>query len=89
VGSETAIEVCQPLGRAAAADDEQHWLCERSREALAAFTEGDFGKAQILWKSIQARHPADGPARYYVERCAKMKAGVPPDWDGTIRQTDK
>jgi len=88
VGSETAIEVCQPLGRAAEADDEQHWLCERSREALAAFTAADFGKAQILWKSIQARHSADGPARYHMERCGRMKE-PPADWDGTIGQTEK
>jgi len=90
VGSQAALEVYQPLGMAAEADDEQRWLCERSREALAAFTAADFGQAWPLWESIQARHPDDGPAAYYVEQREKIKqAGVPPGWDGTIRQTRK
>ncbi len=90
MGSQAALEVYQPLGMTAEADNEQRWLCERSREALAAFTAADFGQARPLWESIQARHPDDGPAAYYVEQREKIKqAGVPPGWDGTIRQTRK
>jgi adenylate cyclase len=89
VGSQAALEVYQPLGMAAQADDGERWLCERSREALAAFTATDFEQARALWESVQARHPADGPARYHVALCDQMKAEPPVDWDGTIRQTRK
>ena len=89
VGSQAALEVYQPLGMAVGADDGQRWLCERSREALAAFTAADFDQAGALWESVLARYPADGPARYHMALCDQMEAEAPLDWDGTIRQTRK
>jgi class 3 adenylate cyclase len=89
VGSQAALELCQPFGEAAEADGEQRWLCERSREALAAFEAADFDQARALWESIRARHPTDGPARYHLALCDRLKAEPPVDWDGTIRQTRK
>jgi len=89
VGSQAALDMYQPLGMAAEADREQRWLCERSREALAAFKAADFDQARALWESVRARHPADGPARYHTDLCGRMKAEPPADWDGIIRQTRK
>jgi adenylate cyclase len=89
VGRQATLDVYQPLGMAAEAGDDQRWLCERSREALAAFTAAEFDQARALWETILARHPADGPARYHVALCDQLKAEPPADWDGTIRQTRK
>ncbi len=59
-------------------------------EALARFEAERWAEAAERFESILAAHPADGPTRFYLDRCRRYQAGgpLPPD-PGLIRLEHK
>jgi adenylate cyclase len=59
-------------------------------EALALYRAQRFGEAGVLFESLLARFPGDGPCTLFVHRCEAM-AQVPPgrEWDGVYKMEHK
>jgi adenylate cyclase len=55
----------------------------RFAEALQLYGEGKFEWARKLLVELQQTRPQDGPSRLYLERCDKLIATPPKNWDGT------
>ncbi len=89
-GKETAVTVFQPLGLKEVLAPEEAAVREEFAQALALYRQGEFPQAADLFKNILAKHPEDGPARVFEERCQKFQASPPPpDWDGVFRPDQK
>ncbi len=59
-------------------------------EALASFEAGSWAEAAERFAAVLAAHPADGPARFYLDRCRRYQAGAPlPPDPGLIRLEHK
>lgn len=58
--------------------------------ALAAYTQGDFAKAALLFKETTARRGApDGPSAFYLERMAMLDNVAPQPWDPVVSMEAK
>ena len=66
--------VAEVLALAASATPKQFRLCERFAEALNAFHTHRWQQARELFEGILADWPDDGPARFYLPRCAQILA---------------
>ncbi len=59
-------------------------------EGWGLYQTGDFSEALLLFKRCLNRHPGDGAARLFVDRCEQMQAaGKPTNWDGVMALTSK
>jgi len=59
-------------------------------EALALYREQRFGEAGVLFESLLARFPGDGPCTLFVARCEEMMQKPPGrDWDGVYKMEHK
>jgi adenylate cyclase len=81
-GTTEALEIYEPLGEAAEAEQHaallRHWLAGR-----AAYVDGRFDDAIGQFKAAAAIRPGDGPCRVFIERCTEFaRAGLPEGWDG-------
>jgi adenylate cyclase len=58
-------------------------LVELFETGLTAYRGQQWEAAREIFDSILEKHPQDGPARIFVERCRQFQATPPPpDWDG-------
>ena len=65
-------------------------LCERFAEALAAYRNGNWDRAQKLFEGILAFHPEDKPSRLFLERVSHFRREPPPsDWVGVYEMKTK
>jgi len=65
-------------------------LCERFSEALAAYRNANWDRAQKLFESILAFHPEDKPSRLFLERISHFRIAPPPkDWVGVFEMKTK
>jgi adenylate cyclase len=63
------------MGLAESASMAQLSLCGRFPAAVQAVREQRWGEAAACFEAILRDHPADGPSRFYLDRCSKeMKA---------------
>jgi hypothetical protein len=57
---------------------------------LALYRQGEFNKAQAVFKAILAGNPEDGPAKTFLARCREFQTAPPPaDWDTVFRPDAK
>jgi hypothetical protein len=57
---------------------------------LSAFQKGIWTEALREFDEITRRTPEDGAAQYYRQLCEKYARLEPdPDWDGTVRMSQK
>jgi adenylate cyclase len=73
--------------------DEDPELIDKLRtfnSGLTAFEQKDWNTAEQYFRTVLEKYPDDGPAQYYVERCASFKRKPPArDWDGVFNLTKK
>lgn len=59
-------------------------------EGLAAFEAKNWKQAAEIFRNVLGQDPEDGPAKYYLEWCAKfLKSPPAKDWDGVFNLTEK
>lgn len=59
-------------------------------EALAVFEAKDWTEAARLFQAVLDHSPEDGPAKTYLDRCARFRKAPPvKDWDGVFNLTEK
>lgn len=72
--------------------DDAQIIADRDTFALGleAFRRGIWSQALRHFEALTLRMPRDGAARYYLTLCEKYARAEPdPDWDGTIRMSQK
>ncbi len=63
---------------------------ELFHEALEVFEAKDWTGAGKLFRAVLDHAPEDGPAKTYLERCARFRKTPPvKDWDGVFNLTEK
>lgn len=89
-GKKENTPVVELVAREPSATDEQHRLCDRFAEALAAFRDERWGETASLFQTLLEEFPDDGPSRFYLEYC-KQYMHQPPEIDNpaTIRMDTK
>ena len=59
-------------------------------EGLTLYYEKQFAEAGVLFSTVLQRNPDDKTARLYLQRTEKYRVeGVPPQWEGIVRMTEK
>ena len=84
VGKTQPLRLAEILGRR----DDPHDapLLVDFAEALARFEAERFAEAAERFAALLAAHPADGPTRFYLDRCRRYQSGAPlPPDPGLIR----
>jgi adenylate cyclase len=66
-GKRSRIRVRELVGASEACTAREHGLCREFADALAAYEAGVTVEAQRRLQALQARHPDDGPTRYYLQ----------------------
>lgn len=88
VKGKTEAVVLHELMAAEPVPPEVRETAERFTAALAAYRERRFEEAEAAFAELAAA--GDGPAKLYVERCARYRQQPPPDgWDGVETFTSK
>jgi adenylate cyclase len=64
-------------------------VLEAFGKGVIRYRQGQWDKAIEAFKEALAKHPEDGTAKMYVERCEKLKASPPEDWSGVTVLTSK
>jgi adenylate cyclase len=87
-GKRLPVRIYEILGTI---DERERWggLLHGFNTGLAAYREQRWDDAMFAFAAVLEKHPDDGPAQLYIERCRDMLAAPPePDWDGvTIMET--
>lgn len=86
VGKRTPVSVLELQAVAGAADPSLLELDAAFSDALAAFTAGDFRRAEAGFAAILDRFPDDRASRFFLEQCPAVAGG---QWDGVVRVTVK
>lgn len=85
-GKLTAVSIVELLGRKDAVDDRLGKLCESFGRALDAYRVGRLREAIDGFEQVLRSEPADGPARFYLERCERLvSSNLAGEWTPTIR----
>lgn len=79
-GKKEVVSVIEVVARASVASREQHSLCGRFADALAAFRNERWSEAAKLFQDIVARFPDDGPSLLYLDH-SKQYIRHPPERD--------
>ncbi|HKS37961.1 MAG TPA: adenylate/guanylate cyclase domain-containing protein, partial [Verrucomicrobiae bacterium] len=88
-GFEKAVEVYELLGFSAQAEASKPWR-ETFGQALKEFQRKNFDAAEAGFRCTLEMHPNDGPARFYLQQIADLRAHPPaPDWAGEVELKDK
>jgi hypothetical protein len=89
-GREAPVAVYQPLGLTDVLAPEEAAVSEEFAQGLAFYRQGKFPEAAVIFQTILAKHPEDGPARVFQERCQKFQASPPPPgWEAVFRPDQK
>jgi len=81
-GREKPVEVYTPCA--------DLWTIETGDKAIDLYLTRHWAASSELWRSIQARDPADPIANYYLGRIVELEASnVSADWDGVESITEK
>ncbi|MBN1240311.1 MAG: adenylate/guanylate cyclase domain-containing protein [Gammaproteobacteria bacterium] len=88
VGKQTAISVLEL--QAAGREPERAELNERFDRAMRLLRECRWTEAAQAFEAVLERYPDDGPSRFYVSQCMKLRDQYPAGgWDCVIRMTVK
>lgn len=89
-GKNQGVTIYELLCTQAEATNFLRELCERFSEALAAYRNANWERAQKLFESILAFHPEDKPSRLFLERISHFRITPPPkDWVGVYEMKTK
>lgn len=66
-GKRSRIRVRELVGASEACTAREHGFCREFADALSAYEAGATVEAQRRLQAFQARHPDDGPTRYYLQ----------------------
>jgi adenylate cyclase len=81
-GTTEAMEIFEPLGDAAAAEEHAPFM-ERWLAGREAYLAGRFDEAIERFKAAAALRHGDGPCRVMIARCGEFaSSGLPAGWDG-------
>lgn len=84
-GKTNDVSVVELRGLEAAATLDDKRLCAQFEAALAHYAAGRWDAAGREFGAILAEWPADGPSRFYLERCAGLLANPPGEgWHAAI-----
>ena len=53
------------------------------------YNNGDWDKSMGLFRECLKANPNDKLAQIYIDRCEKLKANPPAEWDGVFVMTSK
>jgi adenylate cyclase len=89
-GKAQPVKIFELLARRPQVSSEQKARVEEFHAALADYKKRQWNRAVQAFQSIVKRHPDDGPAKLYVERCQTLEKNPPPEnWDGVYTLTAK
>ncbi|MEJ5331072.1 MAG: adenylate/guanylate cyclase domain-containing protein [Desulfobaccales bacterium] len=88
-GRETPVRVFQVLAPAGELSPEALAAREAYVQGLAAYRERRFDEAMEYFARSQELLPEGNPAGALVERCRRLLAEPPPEWDGVFRPEGK
>lgn len=84
-GKANDVSVVELRGIEAAATPDDKRLCTQFEAALAHYVAGRWDTAGAEFGAILAEWPADGPSRFYLERCVGLLASPPGEgWHAAI-----
>jgi adenylate cyclase len=90
VGIFEPVQLYEVLDFAAEAPAELTATVELFHNAMTVFEAKDWTEAGKLFQAVLDHAPEDGPAKTYLERCAKFRKTPPvKDWDGVFNLTEK
>jgi class 3 adenylate cyclase len=90
VGIHEPVRIYEVLELSADASTEQRERVELFHTALELFEKREWEAARAAFERVFVHSPADGPARYYIDRCGKFLEAPPKvDWDGVYNLTEK
>jgi adenylate cyclase len=85
-GKQTALTVHELLGTVETVTEDQAALLAPFAAALAAYEAGEVRDAHERFRELVARHPGDGPSRFYCALSERVLASMPPGpWDPVVR----
>jgi len=70
-GKHGVVSIVEIMGLAESASMAQLSLCGRFPAAVQAVREQRWGEAAACFEAILRDHPADGPSRFYLDRCLR------------------
>jgi adenylate cyclase len=88
-GKSRPIAVHEILGLREGASADQHDLSASFADALSLYTARAWPEASHRLSAILTRHGADGPTRFYLDRCQQLAADAPTAWDPVVRVAQK
>ncbi len=88
-GKQQSVVIHELLGRAHEVDLHQRQLIEQFARALHHFEHGRWTEASAAFAALHTAFPADGPSRFFAERCAHFLAQPPAQWQGVLRLDHK
>jgi adenylate cyclase len=88
-GFEKLVEVYELIGLTAQAGTTKDWR-ETFGRALGEFQRKNFDAAESGFRCTLEMRPNDGPARFYLQQIAELRAHPPAtDWTGEVELKDK
>jgi adenylate cyclase len=85
-GKSRPLAVSELLGRRGEVDPHVERLARRFTEALAAYAARDWLEAAERFRAVLDDFAGDGPAAFYLSRCANLIEQAPGvDWNATVR----
>jgi len=88
-GREEGVLVYELIGSRDEVSEHDIKLAERHREALDAYFDGDWKRAEAIFEELAERRSNDVAARILLERVRILAADPPEKWDGVFRMTSK
>lgn len=89
-GKISPVAVSELIGHRSEATPRQLRLCEQFAAALDLFRGRCWDEAAAALSRILEETPTDGPTRFYLEQCERLKTSPPAEeWQGTIVLTSK
>jgi adenylate cyclase len=89
-GKDQPVKIFELLARRSQASSEQKAWVEEFHAALADYRNHHWSGALQAFQAILEKHPRDGAARLYVERCLTLEKNPPPEnWEGVYTLTTK
>jgi len=89
-GKANDVSVVELRGLEAVATSDDKRLCAQFEAALMHYAVGRWDAAVAAFSAILADWPTDGPARFYLDRCAELAANPPGEgWQSAITIVSK
>ncbi len=89
-GKQEPVAIFEPIGHKNDVDEATRGELARYRQALRAYRQQDWDKAEVEFFNLNREHPDSLLYRLYLERIARYRQSPPGnDWDGVFTHTSK